>query len=370
MTSVLPKSLSSNLSPTALRLGIAPANTPAIHPTMKKKAKPTQPTGLITIRIVKALAFVAALATGIGEAPAQSGPPTPRPDAPSTPAASNEAMPATEIRAESAVFVAVGETGRGGPESFAIPVSGAARIAEIRQFLAERAAGTERRTLVATCIVALGNDGTNRNYSAPGTPAWGWQVVQLESVRRAQLEVELYPAIPSFTAKPSDIEALLKTRPPVLTDNRINLIGFPIVMELGPGTPGSRLANVSDRGFVGPGNDSKITGFVIEGGAPRSVLIRVLGPTLAQFGVTGTLANPRFEVYRGAEKIAENDDWGQGNLNRPVIAIFPPPAPFHLVPTDAREPALELSLAPGAYTIVVTGVGDTSGIVLTEVHTL
>lgn len=274
----------------------------------------------------------------------------------------------TDIRAESALFLAVGQSGLNGPESFVIPVSGAARIAEVRQFLSERTAGTERRTLVATVIVGLGNDGTNRNLSAPGTPAWGWQVTEFVSVRRAQLELELYPAILPITGRPSDIEDLLKARS--IPDNRISLIGFPIVMELGSAFPRGDLANVSDRGFAGTGNNAKITGFVVDGTAPRSVLVRVLGPSLTALGVPGALANPRFEIYRGTEKIAENDDWAQGNLNRPVVAIFPPPSPFHLIPTDQREPALELSLPPGAYTVIVSGANGTTGIVLTEIYTL
>lgn len=284
-----------------------------------------------------------------------------------TPARAAEPVP-TDIRAESALFLAMGHYGLNGPESFVIPVSGAARIAEIRQFLAERAAGTERRTLVATLIVALGNDGSNRNYSAPGTPAWGWQVSEFVSVRRAQLELELYPAILPITGRPSDIEGLLRAHS--IPDNRISLIGFPIVMELSSESPRGALANISDRGFAGTGDNAKITGFVVEGTAPRNVVVRVLGPSLTALGVPGALANPRFEIYRGSEKIADNDDWTQGNLNRPHIAVVPPPSPFHLVPLDSREPALELSLPPGAYTVLVTGVNGTTGIVLTEVFTL
>lgn len=278
-----------------------------------------------------------------------------------------EAVP-TEIRAESARFLAVGQSGLNSPESFVVPVSGAARIAEIRQYLAERAAGTERRPLIATLTVSLSSDGSNRNFSAPGTPAWGWQVTELISVRRAQLELELYPAILPITGRPSDIEGLLKSR--TIPDNRISLIAFPIVMELGSESPQGTLANISDRGLAGTGDQAKITGFVVGGTAPRNVLVRVLGPSLTALGVPGALANPRFEIYRGAERIAEIDDWAQGNLNRPVIAIFPPPSPFHLIPPDRREPALELSLPPGAYTVIVTGANGTTGIVLTEVYTL
>lgn len=279
---------------------------------------------------------------------------------------------AASIRAENALFVATGQLAgaTGGHESFVIPVSGAARIAEIRQFLAERAAGQERRILVATCLVKLGGDGRNRNLSAPNAPAWGWQVVQLEGVRRAALELELYAAVPANTATPSQIENLLRSKPSDLPEGRIHLINFPIVMELGPDATRSILANISDRGFVGSGDSVKITGFVVEGTSPRYVLIRVLGPSLTALGVPGALGNPRFELYRGTEKIAENDDWAQGSLGRPHVAVVPAPSPFHLVPPDLREPGLDLTLAPGAYTVVVSGDKGSTGIVLTEVYAL
>lgn len=319
---------------------------------MKKiPSKPKKPsTGLITIHIVKAALFAAAIvpaATRAMDAPA-----------------------ANEIQAETAYFLASGQTGeRSGPESFVIPVSGAARIAEIRQFLDERAAGTETRRLVATCKVRLGSDGENRNHSAPGAPLWDWHVTEYVSSRRAQIEVELYPALPSFFAKPSEIETLLETDPASLPDDTISLVSYPIVMELRSEFPRGTLANVSTRGWVGTGDDVLIAGFIVHGGTPRNVVVRVLGPSLATLGVKGGLSNPRFAVYRGSQQIAENDDWVDGNLNRPVIAVYPPPPPFHLVPFDNREPALELTLEPGPYTMVVSGVGSETGVVLAEVHT-
>lgn len=277
---------------------------------------------------------------------------------------------AAEILPENALFLAAGQRGDRTPESYVVSVSGSARIAEIRQYLAERSAGTEWRPLIASCTVRLGADGPNRNYSQPGAPVWGWQVAEYHSVRRASLELELYVNSPGVTGSPSDIEAQLRMKPSGIPNNLIMLVNFPIVMELSGEAPRGNIANVSDRGFAGTGDNAKITGFVVDGTAPRSVVVRVLGPSLAKLGVPGSLANPRMEIYRGTEKIAENDDWPQGNLNRMHIAVFPPPSPFHLVPTDSREPALELSLPPGAYTVIVTGANGSTGVVLTEVHTL
>lgn len=280
----------------------------------------------------------------------------------------------TDLRAESAFFLAVGQRGANGPESYVVPVSGAARIAEVRQYLAERSEGRETRPLIPTVVLRLGSDGQNRNHSAPGAPLWPWHVSEVQKFERyTRPEVEPAVFIPSRDAALSEVERYLRGDPISLPTNVYALRDYPIVMELRSEFPTGRaatLANISDRGFVGTGNEAKITGFVIEGETPRSVVIRALGPTLARFGVTNALANPRLEIYRGAEKIAENDDWASGNLNRPHITVAPGTPPFNLIPNDSREPALELSLAPGAYTVVVTGVNGATGVVLTEVHTL
>ncbi|MES2695586.1 MAG: hypothetical protein V4773_19070 [Verrucomicrobiota bacterium] len=288
--------------------------------------------------------------------------------------AAAQTTPPPDIRAETAYFLALGQRGTIGPESYVVPVSGAARIAEVRQYLADRAEGRETRPLIPHIVVRVGSDGQNRNHSAPGAPLWNWHVSEVQKFERyTRPEVEPAVIVPARDSTPGEIENLLRTNELILISPFFWLRDFPIVMELRSEFPSGRpatLANISDRGFVGTGNESKITGFVIEGDTPRSVVVRALGPTLASFGVTNAMANPRIEIYRGAVKIAENDDWAQGNLNRPhVTMIAPPPPPYSLIPNNAREPALELSLAPGAYTVVVTGAGGSTGVVLTEVYT-
>jgi len=288
------------------------------------------------------------------------------------PAARAQAPANTDLRAETALFLAVGHRGSQAPESFVVPVSGAARIAEVRQYLSDRAEGRETRPLIPTVVLRMGSDSVNRNHSAAGAPVWPWHVAEVrEFTRYTWPEFEAAVFIATRDSAPSDVAGLLRGGPLSLPSNVFALRGYPIVMELRSDFPAARagaLANISDRGYVGLGGDVKITGFVIEGDTPRNVVIRVLGPSLARFGVNNALADPRLEVYRGAEKIAENDDWAGGNLNRPHVAVVPPPAPFHLIPHDPREPALELSLAPGAYTVVVSGIRGGTGVVLTEVH--
>ena len=74
-----------------------------------------------------------------------------------------------------------------------------------------------------------------------------------------------------------------------------------------------KILNISERGHVGTDSDILITGFVVGGSVPRTVLVRAMGPSLHEFGVTGFLKDPRIELYRTTETdpvlIAANDDW-------------------------------------------------------------
>jgi hypothetical protein len=121
---------------------------------------------------------------------------------------------------------------------------------------------------------------------------------------------------------------------------------------------------VSARTRVGTGDDILIAGFSISGSTNRTVLIRAIGPTLATFNVPGALANPRLELYSGANRILENDDWGGTAV---LTTAFSAVAAFAL-PADSRDAAILVTLAPGSYTAQVSGVGSTTGVALVEVY--
>lgn len=125
-----------------------------------------------------------------------------------------------------------------------------------------------------------------------------------------------------------------------------------------------RLTNVSARTQVGLSNDMLFAGFTISGTAFKTVLIRAIGPTLGVFGVSGTLANPRLDLFNGTTKIFENDDWG-GDAT--MTSAFSSVGAFPL-PTTSRDAALLVTLAPGGYTVQVSGVGNTVGVALVEIY--
>lgn len=132
-------------------------------------------------------------------------------------------------------------------------------------------------------------------------------------------------------------------------------------------SPSARFVNFSGRGVAGSGANVLTVGFVIGGGSTKTVLIRAIGPTLGNFGVSGTLADPQLSVYGvNAVLIGSNDDWGG---TAALTAAFTSVGAFALAPAS-KDSALLLTLAPGAYTAQVNGSGGASGVALLEVYEL
>ena len=97
-------------------------------------------------------------------------------------------------------------------------------------------------------------------------------------------------------------------------------------------------------------------------------LLRGVGPTLAQFGITGFLRDPTIELYSGNVKIASNDNWQDvvpGEIGKMEDARLAVGAFALTSPSDA---ALLVTLPAGAYTLQVRGSGEQSGIALAEIH--
>ncbi|PYM01525.1 MAG: hypothetical protein DMF19_06225 [Verrucomicrobia bacterium] len=124
----------------------------------------------------------------------------------------------------------------------------------------------------------------------------------------------------------------------------------------------SRLGNVSTRGQVGTGNSILIGGIIVGGSTPKPVVVRALGPTLSQFGVTGVLADPSLELRDGNGNLVEaNNDWQQSPEAAAIMADGK-------APSNAKESAMARTLSPGNYTALVHGVGGTTGTALVEVY--
>jgi hypothetical protein len=127
-------------------------------------------------------------------------------------------------------------------------------------------------------------------------------------------------------------------------------------------TSSSRAINVSSRGFVQTGDGIMIGGLIIGGSLPKPVIIRALGPTLAQFGVPSVLVDPYLELRDGNGNLVEsNDDWQQSPEAATISAANKAPPPPY-------ESAIARTLSPGRYTALVRGVNNTTGNALVEVY--
>jgi aryl-phospho-beta-D-glucosidase BglC (GH1 family) len=125
-----------------------------------------------------------------------------------------------------------------------------------------------------------------------------------------------------------------------------------------------QLVNISGRGAV-DASSNLIAGFVVSGTGSMNVLVRAVGPTLTDLGVTGVLSNPNVTIYNSSgASFASNDDWGGSTA---LSSTFTQVGAFNL-PASSKDAAILLTLTPGAYTAVVSGINGATGVALVEVY--
>ena len=125
----------------------------------------------------------------------------------------------------------------------------------------------------------------------------------------------------------------------------------------------SQVANVSARALVGTGDNVLISGFILKG--PNNVIIRALGPSLAQSHVSNVLADPTLDL-RDAHgvRLAFNNNWRDNAAQAALITATGIP------PTNNLESAIVSDLPAGAYTAIVSGNTGSSGVALVEVYNI
>ena len=132
--------------------------------------------------------------------------------------------------------------------------------------------------------------------------------------------------------------------------------------------PPGRLVNLSTRMQVGTGDNALIAGFIMSGSASKRLAVRALGPSLTALGVPNALANPILELRDSTgATIATNDDWGSAANNQDVTDVG-------LAPGSPQESAI-LTTVPSsttgtAYTAIMRGLNDTTGVGVVEVYDL
>ena len=129
----------------------------------------------------------------------------------------------------------------------------------------------------------------------------------------------------------------------------------------GPAYGVSSAVNISTRMVVETGDNILIGGFIVYGTGQKKIAVRAMGPSLTAAGVSGTLSDPILELRDAAGNIVlSNDNWRSAQQDAIIAA--------GVAPASDLESALIVTIDPGAYTAIVRGVGNVTGVGLVEVY--
>jgi hypothetical protein len=145
-----------------------------------------------------------------------------------------------------------------------------------------------------------------------------------------------------------------------------------LTVPVAVGAGSSNLLNVSARLQVGVEDHVAISGFIVGGSGTKRVMLRAIGPSLAQSGIAGTLPDPFLELHDSTgATIASNDNWQTtqlgGVITQDQVAAI---RASTIAPGDPAEAALIADLSPGAYTAIVRDANGGIGVGLAEVYDL
>lgn len=124
-------------------------------------------------------------------------------------------------------------------------------------------------------------------------------------------------------------------------------------------TAGGRLVNLSVNTFTGTDEQQVNVGFALRGDNVKPVLIRGVGPTLANWDLTDFVPDPRLTLLRGGVVRSTNDNWGIDDGRS--LGAFP-------LPVGSLDAVIAANVTAGTYAVLVGGNGNTTGRVLTEVY--
>ena len=226
-------------------------------------------------------------------------------------------------------------------------------------------------------VQTTGASGGPRSPGAPAADAGADQIVELAAGAtlngvinapsgNATMQWKLYsgPGSVAFGNPSSGNTAVSFSQPGSYTlelsaDDGVHAVAYDaIVMSV---MPQARMANISTRAAVGVGENVAIGGFIIQGSAPKQILIRALGPSLSNAGVQGALVDPTLDLHDSTGNILLSDDNWRDTQEQQIQNTG-------LAPSDDRESAILTSLAPGSYTAIVSGKSNTGGVGLIEVY--
>ena len=225
--------------------------------------------------------------------------------------------------------------------------------------------------------VDLGAPGVNIRSTTPGNTYSFYNGTSMATPHVSGAAALLLAEAPSLTVAQLKA-AILDNVDPVAALAGLTVTGGRLNVDKALQSVHSQLISISSRAYVGTGANVLIGGIWISGSSPKTVTIRARGPSMggAPFFVPGTLANPKVQLYSGSTVIASQDDWQTAptcvgySCSGPPTGVDPcQPNPGQTVPPPncALEAAFQITLPPGGYTAIVSGVGGGVGVGLVEV---
>ncbi|MSU47505.1 MAG: alkaline phosphatase [Opitutus sp.] len=154
---------------------------------------------------------------------------------------------------------------------------------------------------------------------------------------------------------------------------QLAISGLSTATAIPPAVAGGRngnLVNLATRSFVGTGSAALISGFAIGGTAPATLLVRAVGPTLANFNITGFLARPTLQILNSSGAVVASTDQASVASNPADTAFAATLVGAFALPGDSGDAVLLVTLPAGSYTAVVRGLAETTGIALLEIYQL
>jgi hypothetical protein len=128
---------------------------------------------------------------------------------------------------------------------------------------------------------------------------------------------------------------------------------------------GSKLSHLSTRAFVSTGDDLLVGRVNVSGDTSLKVVVRVLGPSLARYGIANSLASPRMNIYNSNGVLLHSaNNWTENSAQANLLRTS------GYAPTDQREPAMMMLLPAGTYAAVVSGENNTTGVALFDAYSL
>jgi hypothetical protein len=210
---------------------------------------------------------------------------------------------------------------------------------------------------ISQTVTAGGNVTFSVTATGSPTPTFQWQKNGVSIAGAATSSLSLTGA---QTGDAGNYTVTVTNSVGTVTSNAATLTVNPVVV------PSSRLSGLSIRTNAGTGDQTLIAGFIVSGDS-KSLLIRGVGPTLGQYGVTGYLTDPLLKLFNGPTQCDTNDNWSTAANASQVAATAAQLQDFTL-PAASLDAALLSTLNNGTYTAQVSGASSATGIALVEVY--